>query len=139
MMGRKVAVSLAVLTVPLAITGLVRTQPAAKAEIVAVQVLPRALGKGGGLVVVESDVENALSCQLRVLSHQSFRVVYSHNPSPGCQGGYFTADILIGRNPALVAHTVAFALVVRNKTSSVSNRFYVEIAAGTSPAPAPSP
>ena len=87
-------------------------------------------------MVVEADVENALSCQLRELSHEPFAVSYSHNSSPSCQGGYFTADVLVGRNQAFAAHSVAFALIVRNKTSSVTDRFYVEIAASGGPGPA---
>ena len=78
-------------------------------------------------------VEDATTCQLVLLSRQSFPVVYSHNPTTACQGGNFSAHVTIGANPSPRKRTVAFALVARNGTFSSSGYFYVPLAAAVGP------
>ena len=101
---------------------------------------PSSLGPAGGEVTVTAKVKNALSCQLELLSSQSFPVVYSHNPTTACQDGSFSAHVVIGANPGPVKRTVAFALVARNASLSFVGRFYVSLARRvTSLAPPPLP
>ena len=88
---------------------------------------PGALGPAGGQVPVTGTVENAATCQLELLSRQSFPVVYSHNPTTACQDGSFSAHVTIGANPSPVKRTVAFALVARNGAYSSTGRFYVSL------------
>ncbi len=90
------------------------------------------LGSSGGHVEVTGKVKHATSCQLRLLSHQPFPVVYSHHPKT-CKSGTFTAHVLIGHNPSRVGHIIAFALVARNKTSSSTGPFFVDLAAPPHP------
>ena len=94
---------------------------------------PAALTAAGGQVIVTGAVEHAASCQLRLLSHQSFPVVYSHNPTTACRDGSFSAHVTIGANPTPVKRTVAFALVARNGPFSFVGRFYVPLAARLAP------
>ncbi len=102
---------------------------------------PADLAPGGGTVAVAGTVEHASSCQLELLSRQSFPVVYSHNPK-ACSTGPYSARVTIGPNPTAVPRTVAFALVARNQVSVSSGRLYVVLAGAhqttTSPAPPPS-
>ena len=71
-------------------------------------------------------VEHATSCQLRLLSRQSFPVVYSHNPTTACgPPAVYSAFVTIGANPSPVKRTVAFALVAVNGPYSFTGRFYV--------------
>jgi hypothetical protein len=90
---------------------------------------PSQLPPGGGTVTVTGVVLHASTCQLELLSSQSFAVVYSHNPT-SCTSGSFSARVTIGRNPTPVPRTVAFALVARNRVSSSSSDVYVVLAAG---------
>ncbi len=78
-------------------------------------------------------VEHATTCELRVLSHQSFPVIYSHNPTSACRDGSYSAHITIGPNPAHLERSVAFALVARNASSSYVGRFYLALAAQLPP------
>jgi hypothetical protein len=114
----------------LVLGSLVLGAPNASASTLAPTVLsaratPGALGPAGGEVVVSGTVENAITCQLVLLSHQSFPVVYSHNPTTACQGGNFSAQVTIGANPTAVKRSVAFALIARNGTYASVGRFYV--------------
>ncbi len=93
---------------------------------------PGTLPAQGGTVSVQGRVSNAESCQMQVLSTQSFAVVYSHNPR-SCSDGAFSAQVTIGPNNTSVQRTVAFALVASNHGSNSTERFYVLLAA---PAPA---
>lgn len=90
------------------------------ARILSDQAVPRSLGPYGGLVTVQADVRNALSCQLKVKSAQGFAVAYSHAPSYHCQSGYFTANVRVGANPSNVPRTLVFAIRVANATSSAT-------------------
>ncbi len=67
----------------------------------------------GGQVAVSGTVRHAATCQLALMSRQSFPVVYSHNPT-ACRRGRFSAQVRIGANTSRVKRTVAFALVARN-------------------------
>ena len=79
--------------------------------VLSVYATPSALGPSGGTVTVTGRVKNARSCQLEVLSRQSFPVVYSHNPTTACQDGAFSAHVSpSGPTRAPVKRTVAFAL-----------------------------
>ena len=59
------------------------------------------------------------TCQLQLLSTQSFPVVYSHN-AKACSTGTFSAEVTIGPNPTTVPRTVAFGLTA-SATSSHAN------------------
>ena len=102
---------------------------------------PADLGASGGTVALSGRVANAATCQLKLLSSQSFPVVYSHNPK-ACSTGSYSAQVTIGPNPTAVQRTVAFALVARNQASVSAGRLYVLLAGAhgvpTSPASLPS-
>jgi hypothetical protein len=106
--------------------------PPSPAVIHSVQAAPSALPAGGGKVTVTGRVKYATSCQTELLSHQSFPVVYSHNPK-GCASGSYSAHIFIGANPTPVSRIVRFALVARNGSSSFTARFHVVLAASAPP------
>ena len=108
-------------------------------EVLSAYATPSRLGPGGGAVSVTGRVKNARSCQLELLSHQPFPVVYSHNPTTACQGGAFSARALIGANPSPVKRTVAFALVARDASLSFTGRFYVSVAPRPPHLPPPPP
>jgi len=103
--------------------------PAPHALVLSVRARPPTLAPGGGTVVVTGRVEHATSCQLQLLSHQPFPVVYSHNPTTACRSGSYSAHLVIGANPSPVSRTVAFGLVARNGPYSFLGRFYVVLAA----------
>ena len=94
-------------------------------QVLSAYATPSALGPSGGTVTVTGRVKNARTCQLEVLSRQSFPVVYSHNPTSACQNGAFSARVLIGANPSPVKRTVAFALLAPNGSLSSTGLFYV--------------
>jgi hypothetical protein len=100
---------------------------------------PSALGPSGGTVTVTARVKDARTCQIEVLSRQSFPVIYSHNPTTACQNGAFSAHVLIGANPSPVKRTVAFALVAVNGPLSSTGLFYVSLALRPSSLPPPPP
>ncbi len=100
-----------------------------KPEVLSVRALPGYLWDRGGHVTVVGRVEHAKSCQLRLLSRQSFQVVYSHDPTDACRNGTYTAHVTIAPNPTPVQRSVAFELVARNGASVFSGRFYVQLAA----------
>ena len=99
-----------------------------KPEVLSVRALPGYLWDRGGQVTVVGRVEHAKSCQLRLLSRQSFQVVYSHDPTDACRDGTYTAHVTIGPNQTPVQRSVAFELVARNGASVFSGRFYVQLA-----------
>jgi len=99
------------------------------ALVASVSASPSDVPAAGASVTVTATVEHATSCQLELLSSQSFPVAYSHNPRP-CATGDYSATVTIGPNPSSVQRTVAFALVARNDTSAFAGRFYVLLAAG---------
>ena len=96
-------------------------------SVLSVDAAPSSLGSHGGSVIVAAKLRNATSCQLRLLSRQSFPVTYASNVRP-C-AARFSAHVTIGANPSEVARTVAFALVVRNGYRNSSAVFYVVLAA----------
>jgi hypothetical protein len=102
--------------------------PSAPVVVVSAGATPSNLRAGGGVVSVAGTVENATTCQLQLLSSQSFPIIYSHNPR-SCSSGKFSAQVTIGANPSQVQRTVAFALVAGNGVSSSVGRFYVLLAA----------
>ena len=67
-------------------------------------------------------VRNAATCQLRLLSHQGFAVIFASN-SRRCSST-FSARITIGANPTTVPRTVAFELVARKGNKSSAGRFF---------------
>jgi hypothetical protein len=91
---------------------------------------PANVPAAGGVIIVTGTITNATSCQLKLLSHQSFPVVYANNTRT-CPI-VFTARITVGANPSHVPRTVAFALTARNQSSSFTGQFYVHLAARTS-------
>jgi peptidoglycan/xylan/chitin deacetylase (PgdA/CDA1 family) len=109
------------------------TLPAPHAVVLSVRATPGTLAAGGGTVAVTGRVEHASSCQLQLLSRQSFPVVYSHNPTSACHDGNYSAHVTIGANPTPVPRVVAFGLIARNSTSGFTGRFYVLLAAAPRP------
>ena len=95
-------------------------RPGWSPAVLSAHAIPAALPAAGGAVQVTGTVRNAASCQLVLLSRQSFPVVYSHNPTTACNHGSFSAHVTIGANPSGVKRTVAFALVARNGPFSFS-------------------
>ena len=81
-------------------------------------------------MTVAARVENAATCQLQLLSKQSFPVVYSHN-AKACSSGTFSAEVTIGPNPTTVPRTIAFALAASATSSHADDPFYISLAAGS--------
>ena len=106
--------------------------PEPRALVTSASASPSLVPATGGALTVTGTVEHATSCQLDLLSSQSFPVVYSHNPR-SCAGGEFSAKVSVGRNPTKVKRLISFALVATNNASTFSGRFYVELAAPTTP------
>ena len=96
------------------------------AVVASVAATPASLPATGGTVAVSGRVEHATSCQLQLLSSQSFPVVYSHDPK-GCTSGAYAAHVTVGPNTTPVMRTVAFALVVNGRASASTIRFYVVV------------
>jgi hypothetical protein len=109
-------------------------QPTPRALVTSASASPSLVPATGGTVTVSGTVEHATSCQLRLLSSQSFPVVYSHNPR-SCAGGTFSAKVTVGPNPTKLRRLVAFALVASNQASSFPGRFYITLAPASAPAP----
>jgi hypothetical protein len=110
-------------------------EPLLVPSVLTARATPSALGPAGGQVIASGTVKNAGTCQLVLLSHQSFPVVYSHNPTTSCEGGNYSANVTIGANPSAVKRTVAFALVARNGSYSSTGYFYVSLVASPTPRP----
>ena len=77
---------------------------------------PQAVGAYGGAVMVHAQVRDAYSCQLQLLSQQSFTVDFASNIRP-CERPYhtinnYTAKVVIGPNTTMARRTVVFKLVV---------------------------
>jgi hypothetical protein len=106
------------------------TAPPQSPLVLSVRATPSTLGYAGGTVQVAGEVKAAKSCQLQLLSHQGFPVVYASNKRP-C-ANTFSARVTIGANPSPVARVIAFALVARNGSREFSGRFYVLLAANGS-------
>ena len=96
---------------------------------------PAEVGFHGGTAVVNGRVKNAATCQLQLLSHQGFPVVFASNKRP-CTST-FSARVTIGANPSTVARTVAFELIAQNGGKSFGGRFYVTLAPMVAPPPPP--
>jgi len=77
---------------------------------------PQAVGAYGGTVTVYAQVKDAYSCQLQLLSQQSFTVDFASNirpcGRPFSATNYFTANVVIGPNTTMARRTVVFKLVV---------------------------
>src|ERR1035441_5115281 len=93
--------------------------------VLSARATPSGLGPDGGQVEGTGTVKAARSCQLQLLSRQSFPVVYSHDATTACGTGTYSAYVTIGANPTPVRRTVAFALVARNGPFSFTGRFDV--------------
>ena len=106
--------------------------PAGVPVVLSAGATPGNLSAGGGVVAVAATVENATTCQLQLLSKQSFAVVFSHN-SRSCSDGKFSAQVTVGPNSTQVQRSVAFGLVAKNGASSSVGRFFV-LLAGAKPA-----
>jgi hypothetical protein len=109
--------------------------PAKPSAVLSASVTPAKLGAAGGTAVIAATVSNATSCQLQLLSKQSFTVVYSHNPR-SCASGSFSAKVTVGPNPTTVPRTIAFSLVATNLASDADDPFYISLAAAVPAAPA---
>ncbi|HTT89602.1 MAG TPA: hypothetical protein VMF65_08595, partial [Acidimicrobiales bacterium] len=139
--ARSVAFGLVAREGNLAATGrfYVSLAPLLPPSVLAAYASPSALGPSGGMVTVTGRVKNARSCQLELLSRQSFPVVYSHDATTACRNGAFSAHVEIGANPSPVARTVAFALVASDGSLSAIGPFYVSLALRPSSLPPPPP
>jgi hypothetical protein len=82
---------------------------------------PQRLGPAGGTTTVQAFFRHATTCRLKLISGQSFPVVYATN-FRACSTTLKTY-VTVGGNPSPIARTVEVALVARNK-SSVSTRFF---------------
>jgi hypothetical protein len=100
-------------------------------SVLAVSAAPSALSFDGGKATVNGRVRNAATCQLRLMSHQGFPVVFASN-SRRCSST-FSARMTIGANPTTVPRTVAFELVARKGNKSSAYRFFITL--GPRPAP----
>jgi hypothetical protein len=113
------------------LTALSALKPA-QARVVTAAANPSQLGRYGGTVRITGKVEDATTCQLKLLSKQPVPVVYSAKSRP-CSSA-FTASAVIGPNHSTLSRTIAFALIASNKTSSYVKHFYV-VLAGPPPPP----
>jgi hypothetical protein len=138
---RTVAFALVARDGSLASTGLlyVSLAPLLAPSVLSAYATPSALGPSGGTVTVTGRVKNARSCQLELLSRQSFPVVYSHNATTACQNGTFSAHVLIGGNPSPVKRSVAFALVASDGSLASAGLLYVSLAPRPPYLPPPPP
>ena len=87
---------------------------------------PAQVGSHGGTVTVSATLKDAATCDLKLLSRQSFPVVYASNVRLCTK--HFTAHVTIGANPTPVRRSVAFELTARNGKSSFGARFRVLLA-----------
>jgi hypothetical protein len=87
---------------------------------------PVQVGHHGGTVALVAALKDAATCELELLSHQDFPVVYASNARL-CTSN-FSAVVTVGANPTSVDRTVAFALVARNGEKSVTARVYIVVA-----------
>jgi hypothetical protein len=102
--------------------------------VVSVSVTPAKLPAAGGTVAITAKLENATTCQLQLLSKQSFALVYSEN-ARSCSNESFSAKVAVGANPTTVPRTVAFSLVASNSASHAGDPFYISLAPSTVAAP----
>ena len=108
------------------------------ATVLKAQAAPAELPASGASFTITGVVAHAASCQLELLSRQSFAVVYSHN-AKSCRGGAYSARVTVGPNTTGVPRTVAFALVARNAAFASTSRLYVVLAPASKPATTPVP
>jgi hypothetical protein len=87
---------------------------------------PALVGPHGGRVTLRARLRGATTCQLELLSRQSFAVAYADNIR-SCRAT-FTAHLTIGANPTRIERHVAFALIARNGAKSFTARFWVGLA-----------
>jgi Peptidase A4 family len=97
------------------------------AAVLSATATPAKLPAPGGVVTVAARVENATTCQLQLLSTQSFPVVYSHN-ARSCSNGTFSANVTIGPNNSNVLRTIAFSLAASEGSDHADDPFYVSLA-----------
>jgi hypothetical protein len=99
--------------------------------VLSVSTSPAQVGSHGGSVEVVGRLRHAATCQLRLLSHQSFPVVYASNVR-SCTTS-FSARVTVGANPTPVERSVAFALVARNGRRRFAGLFYLALAPAARP------
>ena len=109
-------------TLACAMLGLVATSTAATlpahAAVVSAHVSPSKLGASGGAVEVTGTVRHAVWCQLKLVSHPSLVVVYSHNPKR-CATGRYSARVLIGSDGGGKTAAVLRSFIASRKRSGV--------------------
>ena len=111
------------------------TLPSLPAPFIAsVSASPQQLGQLGGNPTIRASIKNAKSCQLKLMSQQSFSVIYSTAARP-C-GTSFTAHVTVSANPTAVHRSIAFALIARDGSSSFKAYFYIGLAGYVPPAAA---
>ena len=97
--------------------------PPVQPLILSAYATPAVIGPHGGQVTLHARLRDAATCQLELLSRQSFAVAYATNERP-CRSA-FTAHVTIGANPTRIERHVAFALVARNRAKSFMGRLWV--------------
>jgi hypothetical protein len=75
--------------------------------------VPKVVGPGGGQVVVQANLYDAGRCQIKLLSHQSFPVVYAKG-ARRCVAS-FRATVRIGANPSPADRVVTLELVATHE------------------------
>lgn len=100
---------------------------------------PATLGAHGGRTLIVSRVKTSVtSCQLKLLSHQSFPVVYSTN-ARRCHVNFY-AYVTVGANTRRTYRTVAFEVIGRNASGQFSrNLVYLSLSPKGSSYKAPPP
>jgi hypothetical protein len=97
-----------------------------RVRIVSVSAAPHTVVASGGTTSVMAKIRHGVVCQLRLLSHEAFPVVYPH-AERGCTRGDFSARITVEANPSSVARTVVFEVLARNSWAATSQKFGVVI------------
>ena len=89
---------------------------------------PRAIGAYGGKTLVVGRVRTSVTtCQRKLLSHQSFPVIYASNVRR-CHVNFY-AYVTLGANPTHAYRSVAFELIARNAWGQFSRGvFYINVA-----------
>jgi len=98
-----------------------------RVAIASLRATPSTLGSRPTYIEVRATVSHGTTCQLVLLSKESFPVIYSHDPK-SCANGRYSAHIFVSPKPSTKKRVLSFGLTARNKTSSFVAHFHVAIA-----------
>lgn len=110
-------------------TAITTTAATAATRSLRVEVSPQILSPNGGWATVTASVKGESKCWLKMTSHPSFPVIYSHNPR-SCTSGHFTAHIRVFGNPSDQERAINFELLAAKKSKSLKSLFDLVLAAG---------